>query len=98
MWYVYDKASTVIQKTCLSHKAATAWRTRKHNQFLRQIAVGNSQCEGPLFNWGCADADFFHMFIDKTVRKTNLMTGVEFEQSVNTPRACDPSSELFWSM
>jgi len=97
MWYVYNKDSTVIQKICSSHKTASAWRTRKHNQFLRTT---NSDIvgQGPLFNWGCADAEFFHTFIEKTIRKTNLMTGEMFSQSVNTPRSCDPSSELFWSM
>jgi len=32
----------------------------------------------------------------KTVR--NLITGAEVEIPHDTPRACDPSSELFWSM
>ncbi len=32
----------------------------------------------------------------KTV--VNLMTGKEIEIPHDTPRACDPSSELFWSM
>ena len=32
----------------------------------------------------------------KTVR--NLITGQAVEISHDTPRACDPSSELFWSM
>ena len=32
----------------------------------------------------------------KTV--TNLMTGAEVEIAYDTPRACDPSSELYWSM
>lgn len=32
----------------------------------------------------------------KSVR--NLMTGKEIEIPVHTPRACDPSSELYWSM
>ena len=36
--------------------------------------------------------------IEQQVEKVNLMTGKKFMQSVNTPRACDPSSELYWSM
>lgn len=28
----------------------------------------------------------------------NLMSGIEIEIPVNTPRCCDPSSELYWSM
>ena len=32
----------------------------------------------------------------KTVR--NLMTGALVEIDYNTPRSCDPSSELYWTM
>jgi len=35
---------------------------------------------------------------DRMITKTNLLTGVEFEQRVDTPRACDPSTELYHSM
>ncbi len=31
-------------------------------------------------------------------RVTNLMTGVEISIPHDTPRSCDPSSELYWSM
>ena len=33
-----------------------------------------------------------------TKKVRNLMTGVEIEIPVDTPRSCDPSSELYWSM
>jgi hypothetical protein len=36
--------------------------------------------------------------IEKTVTVQNLMSGADVVQSVNTPRSCDPSSELYWSM
>ena len=36
--------------------------------------------------------------IEKTETCINLMTGKSFTQRVNTPRCCDPSSELYWSM
>lgn len=29
---------------------------------------------------------------------TNLMSGLEFVQAVDTPIGCDPSSETYWSM
>ena len=31
-------------------------------------------------------------------RVRNLMSGVEIEIPHDTPRSCDPSSELYWSM
>lgn len=37
----------------------------------------------------------FHPLMKKV---RNLMSGVEIEIPYDTPRACDPSSELYWSM
>jgi hypothetical protein len=96
MWYVYDKHTTVIQRTFKTSKAAKGWITRKQNEFLRgQYFVTN---EGPLFDWGYADAAWFHDFIEKTRVVKNLMTGAEVRITANTPRSCDPSTELYWSM
>ena len=97
MWYVYDKHTTVIQRTFKTSKAAKAWITRKQNEYLRKDAAFVSN-EGPLFDWGYADAKWFHDYIEKRVVKKNLMSGQEFSQPVNTPRSCDPSTELYWSM
>jgi len=36
--------------------------------------------------------------IEKTHLVRNLMTGEMVKQGVNTPRCCDVSSELYWSM
>ena len=32
------------------------------------------------------------------VERTNLMTGETYQEDVNTPNFCSPSSESFWSM
>jgi hypothetical protein len=34
----------------------------------------------------------------RMVTRTNLMSGAEFEEDVNTPNCCSPASETFWSM
>jgi hypothetical protein len=97
MWYVYDKHTTVIQKTLKTPAAAKAWITRKHNEYLRRDAAFVSN-EGPLFDWGYADSQWFHDFIEKTRVVKNLMTGAEVRITANTPRSCDPSTEQYWSM
>lgn len=97
MWYVYDKATTVIQKSCKTHSAAKAWVTRKQKEFLKNQGLYVSN-DGPLFDWGLADSQFFHDFIEKRRRVRSLMSGQEVEITANTPRGCDPSSELYWSM
>ena len=45
-----------------------------------------------------ASHSFFADKIEKTVERTNLMTGKKFKESVNTPYYCSPSSESYWSM
>jgi hypothetical protein len=37
-------------------------------------------------------------YTPKMVTRTNLMTGQEYQEDVNTPNFCSPSSESFWSM
>jgi hypothetical protein len=97
MWYVYDKDTTVIQRTLKTAAAAKAWVTRKQREYLTRQGLYVSN-DGPLFDWGLAEAEYFHRHIEKSVNKRNLMTGKEFTQPVNTPLACDPSSETYWSM
>lgn len=45
-----------------------------------------------------AESSVFSSTIEKFVTKTNLMTGKEYEERVNTPIYCSPSSESYWSM
>jgi len=95
MWYVYDKDSTVIQKTLKTAAAAKAWITRKQKDFLinNRLYVSN---DGPLFDWGYADAEYFHAHIERQVTRRNIMTGAEFKESANRPYHCSPSSETYW--
>lgn len=48
-------------------------------------------------SFAVASTDDFAKF-EKTVTVKNLMSGKDVVQSVNTPRVCDPSSELYWSV
>ena len=34
----------------------------------------------------------------RMVTRKNLMSGAEFQEDVNTPYFCSPSSETYWSM
>jgi len=49
-------------------------------------------------DWAIADYATFSANIEKTRTVKSLMNGKEVEISVNACRACDPSSELYWSM
>lgn len=101
MWYVYEKDSTRIVKGYKTRAAAQAAITRAHKQYTKTnlyVPGSNAHEADPLFMWAMADAQYFHMFIEKRVTKRNLMSGEEFTQTVNTPLCCDPSSETYWSM
>ena len=97
MWYVYDKRSTIIQKTVKTPSAAKSWITRRQNEFLKNRGLYVSN-DGPLFDWGYAESHYFHDHIEKKRRVRNLMTGDWVDIDANTPRACDPSTELYWSL
>jgi hypothetical protein len=45
-----------------------------------------------------AESGVFYATIEKTTTVKNLMSGKDVVQSVNTPLACDPSSETYWSI
>jgi hypothetical protein len=51
----------------------------------------------PVFVYGIAESEYFRENIEKTVTRVNLMTGAEYRESVNTPLACSPASETYWS-
>ena len=101
MWYVYDKRSSAIVKSYKTHAAAQAAITRAHKKYVRAfpyVPGSNAHEDDPLFWMAAADSEYYHLMIEQRVTRRNLMTGEEFTQSVNTPRSCDPSSELYWSM
>jgi hypothetical protein len=37
-------------------------------------------------------------YTPRMVTRKNLMSGAEFQEDVNTPYFCSPSSETYWSM
>lgn len=49
-------------------------------------------------DFAIAEVAEFHANIEKKVTRKNLMSGEEYEEAVNTPNCCSPSSETYWSM
>jgi hypothetical protein len=70
--------------------STTVWPARDDNEMRRTVAELY-----PLYK---ATEGWRMEFVRsmKTVR--NLMTGQEVEIPHDTPRSCDPSSELYWTM
>jgi outer membrane protein assembly factor BamD (BamD/ComL family) len=70
--------------------STTVWKDRDPAAMLREIADLHRQLY-PREQFRIEAVPTM-----KTVR--NLMTGKEVEIPHDTPRSCDPSSELYWSM
>jgi hypothetical protein len=104
-YVIYNKETTRIKGKWEGYKtvsAATAQITRWSKIWFRECytplypAVPTS--EDPVFVYAIAEAEHFRANIQKTVTRTNLMSGKEYEESVNTPLHMSPSSETYWSM
>jgi len=48
--------------------------------------------------YGVATAEHYRTRVVRTVTRTNLLSGKEFQEASNTPGFCSPSSEAYWSM
>jgi hypothetical protein len=71
--------------------STTVWQHRDEAEMRREVRELQYEL------WPVAKGfriEFFPTM--KTVK--NLMTGAEVEIPHDTPRSCDPSSELYWSM
>ena len=70
--------------------STTVWRSTDDNGMRRTVA-DLFDLYPPSAGWR-----FDWHPVMKTVK--NLMTGADIEIPYDTPRSCDPSSELYWSM
>ena len=70
--------------------STTVWTDRDAAAMLREIAELHAQLY-PREQFRIEAVPTM-----KTVR--NLMSGKEIQIPTDTPRSCDPSSELYWSM
>ena len=62
----------------------------------RSATCMNRNAKGLKYSY--ASEHTYHNSIVTTKKVVNLMSGKEIEIPSNTPRCCDPSSELYWSM
>jgi hypothetical protein len=84
-YVVFNTETTQLLKVAKTMSAAKAAVTRMKKT---HPAIRTAWCEQQNY--------YVNVEGKRTVK--NLMTGQDVEISVNTPRCCDPSSELYWSM
>jgi hypothetical protein len=73
-------------------------RTRAYNTFGAAKATRTRLCNKS--GWGINELDIVDTktYQPRTVTRKNLMSGIEYQEDVNTPLCCSPASETFWSM
>ena len=108
MFVIYHKQTTQIvgkdlkpdhrarYKSMAAAKAAITRAAKKMGNYTGGLMLIDPS--HPLYVYGIARDEGFFENIEKKVRKTNLMTGEEYVESVNTPIYMSPSSETYWSM
>lgn len=82
---VYHLKSTVLMKTFDLESSA------KRSATCMNRNAGSKE-------YGYTFDTIYHKEVVKTKKVKNLMSGKEIEIPSNTPRCCDPSSELYWTM
>ena len=110
MYYIYEKSSTFImgkmdtrtgevrpdhRKSYKTMSAAQAALTRMSKRYRADL---KETVNDPQYRYGIAEADYFHTTIEKSRTRTNMMSKVEYTESVNTPNYMSPASEAYWSM
>ena len=88
-YVIYQVESSAIVKGFATAPAAKGWLTR----MLREGKI-----EGAREDYGITDVDHYYAKIEKMVTRVNLMSGEEYQESINTPLSCSPASETYWSM
>jgi acetate kinase len=90
--------STLRDKRYKTHAAAKAALTRFNTQWAKTRGKLGNEPDAPYFTCGIAEVEYYAKHIEKTVTRVNMMSGVEYTESVNTPIYMSPSSETYWSM
>jgi len=73
-------------------------KARSYKTFSAAQATRTRLCRKA--GWTAGDLSIVHTqyYTPKMVTRKNLMSGIEYQEDVNTPLCCSPASETFWSM
>jgi hypothetical protein len=97
-YVIYDNSTTRLiggYKTYKTLGSAKAAITRMQNK-IPVSDMGKSDRD-PVLMYSIAEINEYYNNIEKQVTRTNLMSGKEYQESINTPSYCSPASESYWS-
>jgi hypothetical protein len=98
MYVIYDLATsaTVEIRRKNSYAKTVSYKTMSAAK-AALTRMSKDKCID-VNDYAIADASYYFANIEKQVTKVNMMTGKEFQESINTPHYMSPSSETYWSM
>jgi hypothetical protein len=73
-------------------------KTRSYKTFASAGATRTRLCRKAGWSMNELDIVNTQTYKPRMVTRKNLMSGAEFQEDVNTPYFCSPSSETYWSM
>ena len=73
-------------------------RTRSYKTFGAARATRTRLCNKAGWSVGELNIIDTRFYKAHMVTRKNLMSGIEYQEDVNTPLCCSPASETFWSM
>ena len=92
-YVVYNKETTKTIRAKAYGKEYYATEAAAKAFLTRMVKMGYRKED-----FAVAELGDFRANIEKYENVTNLMSGKQVRQSVNTPLSCDVSSETYWSM
>ena len=92
-YIVYNKETTKTIRAKAYGKEYYATEAAAKAFLTRMVKMGYRKED-----FAVAEIGDFRANIEKYENVTNLMSGKQVRQSVNTPLSCDVSSETYWSM
>ncbi len=96
-YFIYDKATTRIKGKQDGYKTSAAAARALTLMEKARRAGGDCNSDNHCKRlFAIAEDGYFYGRVQKTVTRTNMMTGKEYEEPVNTPLCCSPSSESYW--
>jgi len=73
-------------------------RTQTYKTFASARATRTRLCNKSGWSAGELSIVDTKTYQPRTVTRKNLMSGIEYQEDVNTPLCCSPASETFWSI
>jgi hypothetical protein len=90
-YYVIARATGLIVTDGSNH-------TRMYKTFAAARATRTRLCNKAGWSAGELSIVDTKTYKPNMVTRKNLMSGIEYQEDVNTPLCCSPASETFWSM